>query len=205
MRDLPRSARPLGRRSHFQYVQPASRSVVTWLAADENFVPVDATVNIQTIASADYAAQGAADIRDPREPGDVLMALLNAMAVARAELGKALRTEQRVVDIGQEPEYHLQVVARAVVPVWPIVPGVTGPDWELLDEELIPVAPPADRIAVTLTRMSWLTDGHQRNDHRQVVWAVHPQMEVPVALAGVFTFVRDERVPMGAARLARMI
>jgi hypothetical protein len=194
--DLPRSRRHLGQRYAYRYFEPTSRPMTMWLSVDDP-VPVEQSLDVQTIESQQWGSTGAAHIADVTDPDSVLTALLIAREQAYIELGQSLRDASRVIDVGEEPEYTYQVIARAIVRTWPNVPGITGPDWELLEESIA--------LPYPLARMVEMVRFHEVRDFRQVVWAVHPGYPVPSILAEYFTFVRDERVPPRCARLARMV
>lgn len=113
----------------------------------------------------------------------------------------ALRREERVVDIGVEPTYYYIVECRAVVSAWPMVAGITGPDWELVGQPQS-ASSRAGSLAHKMSEMYDMWNAEQGRTMRQVIWATRASTRVSDLYREYFAFVVDERVPLGMMQLA---
>jgi hypothetical protein len=142
-------------------------------------------------------------IHDLDSVADVLDAMKATVDSAREDLRRRLVEHDHVLAPGVEPLYEMKIHVAAIAAAWPSVPGITGPDWELLEERL----DVADFSSGLLARMFDITSSRTRFDTnpRRLVWARHPAMIVPAVAREYFRFVDDERIPPGHLRLAREV
>lgn len=198
--DLPRAPRDLTSRPYFVYRSVTARPATYWLGMDDGVIPEpDLSIETQVIDSARSAAIAETE---------VFTSLADAAEHARVwavdRLASELRRRERVVEKSAEPRVEYRVVAHVWIDSWPIVAGITGPDWDLLDEEFQAVAwgaAPFELIA-SMHNAAVLT---QVESPHQIILAANPDTRVPEPIAEYFRVVRDDRVPLGILRLARSI
>lgn len=199
--DLPRASHDLPVEQYFVYYRPLEPVDVTAVE------PVDVTaVGATSITTTKEVITSRAVAMKGEEieviDDDFSLAAARSRAGAIDALAEFLHDKGYVVDRSESVDTRLFVVAMVRVrKVWPLVAGVTGPDWELLGEPL-PYGGARPRF------IGRLWDAQRRaelDDQRQIVWAVHPKFTESSALCEYFTIVHDERVPIGKIRMARMV
>jgi hypothetical protein len=200
MKDFPRSTRHLGKQSAYHYVTPSDWLFSPTVTVGDDTVPVTTRI----IESRRLrVTRESWPIYEVGSVDDVLDAMTATLDEVRQDLRKQLIYRERVLEPDAEPLYELRIIASAYATAWPSVPGITGPDWELLEENVNL----ADFTSGLLAVMFDITSSRSLFDAnpRRLVWAKHPTMSVPAVAREYFRFVDDERISSGHLRLAREV